>query len=210
MALRIIEDITVPAKEGRALKVNKGQILRIHLIEGQQVGDAAFFNADNPREQFHVGQSWALNVMLGHGTSKALKYFYSKPPWENVMMTVVGDTVQNHFGNCAGRCSRKLMGIRDKLLGPEVKGCQENLAEALLPFGIEGEDINDVFNVFMNVELKPDGRFATQVPQTQAGDYIDLRAEMDIIAALSACPNETNSVNNFRAKPLGMRIYEAA
>ena len=210
MAMRIIEDIVVPARHGRACLVRKGQILRIHLIEGQQVGDCAFINADNPREQFHVGQSWALNVMFGHGNARAPRYFYSKPPWENLMLTVVEDTVKNHFTSCGGRCSLKLLAKRDSLQGPDVRACQENMAEALEPFGITGEDIGDAFNVFMNVEYKNDGSFTVLVPETKAGDYIDLRAEMNVVAAVSACPNDTGPVNNYQAKPLGVQVYKEA
>ena len=123
--MRIVHDIVIPAKHGRACLVKKGQILRIHLVEGQQVGDCAFFNADDPREQFHVGQSWAYAVMLGTGTARAFRDFYSQPPRENVMLTAVADTVKVHFGNCAGRCSTKLLAARDKRVGPEVRSCQE-------------------------------------------------------------------------------------
>jgi uncharacterized protein YcgI (DUF1989 family) len=202
----IVQTILVPARHGAACLVHRGQILRLHLIEGQQVGDCAFFNADDVHEQFHVGQTWALNVMLGTGTARSFKHFYSKPPRENIMLTVVDDTVRNHFGNCGGRCSSKLLERRDKRVN--VRSCQENLAEALKPFGIDGDHIGDIFNVFMNVALEQDGSFAVRAPETQAGDYIDLRAEMNIIAAVSACPNETGPVNNFRAKPLGIEVYE--
>lgn len=208
MQRKIVQSIVVPAKHGGACRVKRGQILRFHLIEGQQVGDCAFFNADDPKEQFHVGQTWAMNVMMGVGNARAFTQFYSKPPRENLMLTVVEDTVKSHFGNCAGRCSTKLLARRDSR--ENVRSCQENLAEALAPFGIAGDDIGDVFNLFMNVEFKPDGGFAIKAPETKAGDYIDLRAEMNIIAAVSACPNENNPVNNFRAKPLGMEVWEMA
>ncbi len=205
MGRRIVEDFVIPAQHGRACRVAKGQILRLHLVEGQQVGDCSFFNADDPREQFHVGQTWAMNVMLGHGTARSFKYFYSKPPRENVMLTTIADTVGAHFGSCGGRCSQKLLATRDGRVG--VRSCQDNLAEALAPFGIAGDDIGDCFNVFMNVEFGADGGFTVKVPQTKAGDYIDLRAEMNIVAAVSACPNSTGPVINFRAKPLGVTIF---
>ena len=205
---RIVEDLVVPARHGIACRVEKGQVLRIHQIEGQQVGDCAFFNADNPREHFHVGQTWALNVMLGHATGQSFRYFYSKPPFENVMLSVVDDTVRAHFGQCGGRCSTRLLALRDGV--ENVRSCQENLAEALVPFGIAGEDIGDCFNVFMNVALTAEGGFEVKVPTTKQGDYIDLQAEMNLIAAISACPNETGPVNNFRAKPLGVTVFAAA
>ena len=31
---------------------------------------------------------------------------------------------------------------------------------------------------------------------------------LPLIAGVSACPNSTNPVNNYRAKPLGITVYE--
>ena len=182
----LISDTIIPARYGRAFEVERGQVLRIYLPEGSQVGDCVFLNAHDYREQFHVGQSWLLNMRLGTGTAKSFKHFYSKPPRENVMLTVVDDTVQNHWGNCGARCSKRLYALQAN--DHDHRSCQENLTEALAPFGIDGDQIIDIFNVFMNVECTPDGRFEISPPTADAGDYIDLRAEMDILAAISACP----------------------
>jgi hypothetical protein len=105
-----------------------------------------------------------------------------------------------------GRCSRRLYQLRDR--DPTHRSCQENLAEALAPHGLTGDDIVDVFNVFMNVELRPDGSFTILPPTARKGDYIELRAEMNILAAVSACPADGNATNDGRAKPLGITIYE--
>jgi len=179
-------------------------VLRIHLVEDRQVGDCCFFNANDRREMFHVGQSWALNVMLGTGNAKSFRHFYSKPPRENVMLTVLEDTVRNHWGNMGGRCSKRLYELRDG--DRDHRSCQENLAEALAPFGVSGDDIVDIFNVFMNVEVRPDGSFTILPPLAKKGDYIDLRAEMDVLAAVSACPADRNATNDGRAKPLGVTV----
>ncbi|MGQ0652698.1 MAG: DUF1989 domain-containing protein [Betaproteobacteria bacterium] len=202
--MRILEDVTIPAGRGQAFLVPRGAVLRIHLVEDSQVGDCCFFNADDHREVFHVGQTWALNVLLGTGTAKSFPHFYSKPPRENRMLTVLEDTVRNHWGNMGGRCSRRLYELRDG--DRSHRSCQENLAEALAPHGLSGDDIVDIFNVFMNVELSPDGTFAIRPPSAKTGDYIDLRAEMNLLAAISACPADRNATNDGRAKPLGVRI----
>ena len=201
---RILEDFVIPAGRGRAFLVPRGAVLRIHLVEDRQVGDCCFFNAGDRREVFHVGQSWALNVMLGTGNAKSFKHFYSKPPRENVMLTVLEDTVRNHWGNMGGRCSKRLYELRDG--DRDHRSCQENLAEALAPFGVSGDDIVDIFNVFMNVEVRPDGSFTILPPSAKKGDYIDLRAEMDVLAAISACPADRNATNDGRAKPLGITV----
>lgn len=202
---KLIEEIVIPARHGRAVVVKKGQVLRIHQITGGQVGDCVFYNAHDYKEWFHVGQSWAINVTVGTGTAKSFQHFYSKPPRENIMLTVVADTVKNHWGNDGGRCSKRLYQLRDGL--SEHRSCQENLTEALAPYGLSGDDVMDVFNVFMNVDLHTDGRFTIKPTEVKKDDYIDLRAEMDVLAAISACPADTSPTNGGKSNPLGLKIF---
>ena len=72
---RSLAEFIIPAREARAFVVPRGAHLRIHLVEDKQVGDCCFFNADDPREVFHVGQTWALNVLLGTGNAKSFRAF---------------------------------------------------------------------------------------------------------------------------------------
>ena len=205
--MRIVEEFIIPARHGRAFVVPRGQVFRIFPMEDGQVGDCVFYNARDHKEWFHVGQSWAINGILGTGTAKSFRHFYSKPPRENVMLTVLEDTYPNHWGNMGGRCSAKLYQLRDNIAAGH-RSCQENLAEALAPHGLSGDDVMDVFNVFMNVELREDGSFTIKPTRVTKNDYIELRAEMDILAAVSACPADTSPTNGGRCRPLGIRIYE--
>ncbi len=201
---RPLTAIEVPAREGRALVVEKGRVLRIRQVVGGQVGDCVFYNANDRREWFHVGQSWATNVICGTGTAKSFKHFYSKPPRENVMLTVLADSYANHWGNMGGRCSARLYERRDGITGH--RSCQENLAEALAPYGLTGDDVMDVFNVFMNVVLEPDGGFRILPTAVGRDDHIDLLAEMDVLAAVSACPADTSPTNAGRSAPLRIEV----
>ena len=203
---RLVAEFVIPARHARAFEVARGQIFRIHQIEGGQVGDCVFYNARDYKEMFHVGQSWAINGILGTGTSKSFKHFYSKPPRENVMLTTVADTVKNHWGNMGGRCSRRLYELRDRTT--DHRSCQENLTEALEPYGLTGDDVFDIFNVFMNVELYPDGSFRMKPTEVDKDDYIDLKAEMDVLAAISACPADTSPTNGGKSAPLGIKIFQ--
>ncbi|MCW5770485.1 MAG: urea carboxylase-associated family protein [Rhodospirillaceae bacterium] len=204
---KIVEEFVIPARHGRAVVVKRGQVLRIHQIEGGQAGDCVFYNANDTKEWFHVGQSWAINGILKTGTAKKFKYFYSKPPRENVMLTVLADTMGDHWGNNAGRCSTKLYQLRDSLA--QHRSCQENLTEALAPHGLTGDDVMDVFNIFMCVDLHPDGSFTMKPSTATKDDYMDLRAEMDVLAAVSACPADTSPTNGGTCKPLGIKIFDS-
>ena len=199
----VLDDI-VPARHARAYEIKKGQVLRIYLVEDTQVGDVVFYNAHDYREWFHVGQSWVLNNDLGNGDGKFFHYFYSKPPRENLMLTVVEDTVKNHFCNLAARCSRRSLELRGR--GSEDRSCQESLEEALEPFGLSGDDIGDIFNIFLNAEVDENGKFDYVASAARKDDYVDLRADMDLLTAVSACPSPT-VVNGYEPKPLGIKIF---
>ena len=206
MTRSIIQDLVIPAGHGAAIEVKQGQVLRIYQVEGKQVADCTFFNAHDHREVFHVGQTWILNVDLGTGTAKRYRHLYSKPPRENVMLTVMEDTVGAHWGNCGARCSKRLYELREH--DSDHRSCQENLTEALAPYGLTGDDIGDVFNCFLNVDLHADGGFEIKPPTAEKGDHIDLLAEMDILSAISACPSDRVATNDFRIKSLGVQVLD--
>jgi len=87
--------------------------------------------------------------------------------------------------------------------------CQENLAEALKPYGLGAHEVPDVFNMFMNACIDEKGMIYIGPPTAKKGDYMDLRAEMDILCAISACPDDTSVCNNHKPKPVGVKIFSA-
>ena len=203
-SMKLVEETVIPTGRGHALVVPKGQVLRIFLVEDTQVGDCVFYNADDHREYWHCGQSWGINATLGTGNARRFKYFYSKPPRENLMLTVVQDTVGNHWGNMSGRCSRMLY---ERWGYGAHRSCQQNLEEALEPFRISPDEVYDVFNVFMNAGMDGDGNFTIETTTAKKGDFIDLRAEMNILAGISACPDDKMPTNGGSCKPLGLKVF---
>ena len=190
-ALEIVNQFTIPAREGRAVVVGKGQVLRIHQIVGGQVGDCVFYNADDRREWFHVGQSWATNVILGTGTSKSFKHFYSKPPRENAMLTTVADTYANHWGNMGGRCSTKLYERRDRL--GEHRSCQENLTRGARPLGAQRRRGDGRVQRLHERRARRQGRVHDPPHHGGRGRlYRTCGRKMNVLAAVSACPADTS------------------
>lgn len=206
MSYTLVQDFVIPASYAKAFSISKGQILRIYLPEGKQVGDCVFYNAHDYKEVFHTGQTWALNMQLHTGNAKSYKHLYSKPPRENVMLTVIEDTVKNHWGNQGARCTARLYALRDGEEGH--RNCQDNLAEVLAEYGISSDDIIDIFNVFMNVNMDSQGNYSLEPTTANKGDYIDLRADMDLLAAVSACPSDNTPINEFVPKSLGIQIFD--
>ena len=198
-------EIVIPAGKGAAFTIPKDRVCRIVALEGEQCLDAVFLNARDHRERFHAWFSYSFNCKLGTGNAFYCGTLFSGPPWERAMLTVLEDTVKQHFVPCGGRCSPMIYRLRDGV--DEHASCQQNLAEALAPYGIGAHEVPDVFNMFMHAGIGPDGLIYIRPPKSRKGDYMDLRAEMDVLCAISACPDDKSACNDHRPKPVGVRIF---
>tara|TARA_B110000090_G_scaffold210097_1_gene270046 strand:- start:7895 stop:8545 length:651 start_codon:yes stop_codon:yes gene_type:complete len=214
MAGNIIEDIVVPRCSGKTMKVNKGQVFRVIANEGKQVADLTFLNASNYKEHFAGEHSAVLNSMQGTGGYYRLSKLYSKPPYENVMATVINDRVGDgarggeragHFMMC--HCSSRLL---EHLGKPGIRTCSDNFADAFREIGLNQEDTYDqtIFNVWMQSWIGEDGGMCSAPPLAERDDTIDFLAEMDLIAVISVCPDETSPCNDFKAKALRFQVLE--
>jgi uncharacterized protein YcgI (DUF1989 family) len=56
----------------------------------------------------------------------------------------------------------------------------------------------------MNVEVSPAGVLKILPPRSKAGDYLELRAEIDLVVGLTACSAEMS--NNYRFKPIEFEL----
>jgi urea carboxylase-associated protein 1 len=199
-AKRVLRDETIAPAGHFAAEIRKGQVLRIVDVEGQQVADLVTVNARNLAEKMSVMNTINLNKQVFPRVGYVLYSDEASP-----MMTIIADTCGVH-DMLAGACSRytneRRYGIKDS------KNCRDNLAAALVPWGIGWKDVPFNMNVFMNCPIGSDGNWSIQVPKSKAGDYIDFRAEMDVVAAFSNCPQVHNACNAFRLKPLRAVVYE--
>ena len=187
--------------------MNRGQLLRTAQVEGAQTGDLLIINAHDYKEHFHVGTSLELNLSEGIGDMRHLTKLYSQPSRENVMLTVVKDTTKVHYAWSSARCSPRIYELRYHSKVPPHRSCQTNLAEVIAPYGISADDVSDVYNLFMNVEVEG-ARTVFRPPVATKDDYVDFKAEMDLLVALSSCPSDLGIVNSGKIKPLKMLVFE--
>jgi uncharacterized protein YcgI (DUF1989 family) len=182
---------------GTAFELRAGQQLRVIDVEGEQVADFIAFNAADKTEWLSSGRSidYANRIYLTKGD--VLYSNRSRP-----MLTIVEDDVGRH-DFLLTPCSPETFQIIYKNTQPHPS-CFANLAEHLAPFGIAPDSIPTTFNIFMNVEIDAAGALKILPPLSKAGDSILLRAEINLIAGLTACSAEMS--NNYRFKPIGYEI----
>ena len=67
--------------------------------------------------------------------------------------------------------------------------------------GLEEPETPSPLNLFMNIPWTPDGELSWEEPVSTPGSYILLRAEMDLVIAFSACPQDILPINGRVGKP---------
>jgi uncharacterized protein len=58
----------------------------------------------------------------------------------------------------------------------------------------------------MNTPALPDGTIDWRPAETKAGDHVVLRAELDLILAVSACPQDIVAINEKNPSPIAIEL----
>lgn len=185
-AVNVIEKQT-----GKAFILKKDETLTVIDPEGQQVSDMVLFNANDYNEKLSSGKSldFEESILLTKGN-----HLWSNR--SNKMIKIIEDTNgRNDF--LLAPCSKETFEIMYDYEGYHPS-CLENLHTNLKPFGISIDDIPTAFNIFMNVQFNKNGKLAVLPPSSTAGDYIQFKAEMDLLVCLTACSAEDSNGGSFK------------
>jgi len=179
--------------------VKQGQTLRITDLEGQQVADFVAWKHGDPEEyQDVVYTNFANNSWkIGAGNSLFSNHMHK-------MWTITEDDCEVHYMG-GGFCSRDLYIFEGN---PPQDGCRDRLQREVLKHDMTPLHLREVscFNIFMNVVYEPDGTWGIRPPTSRPGDHIDLRAEMDLLWAVSVCDDPWS--NGEKPSPMRFELYD--
>ncbi|NTI25062.1 urea carboxylase-associated family protein [Rhizobium rhizogenes] len=189
----------VPASHGRAFTMHAGQFAVITNSHGNQVVDTWAISADDPSDIMSMDHTRSVNSniffkqgMSAVGTSR-LK-----------MLTLVEDSAALAHDTLLCPCNSVLY----RELGCEEghRSCSGNFHEALAEKDIALSFTPASLNLFMNVPVEGDGTVERLPPASQPGDRIVLRAEMDLLLVLSACPQDITITNGAARTPKDVAV----
>lgn len=180
----VLEDVVVAARGGWSGRLETGEHLRLIDLEGQQAIDFLCYNAEDPVERYHMPNTIKIprNILLGAGS--VLRSSLARP-----MMTIVEDSCGGH-DTIFGCCSFEVDQVRYGRTNAEC--CQRTFERELARHGVGPEHVVPNVNFFMSVPVSPDGSAEIAPSASKPGDFVDLRAEMPILAVLSNCAEALN------------------
>jgi uncharacterized protein YcgI (DUF1989 family) len=215
-----IAEVLVPPRDACAFAVPAGHFFRIVSIEGPQVGDLNLWNAHDLSERFFSGKTRALHathLTAGHR-------LWSSLPALRPLATITEDTLGWYGFDADGAGVHDVIGTRcDPYTNMLLKGavyhhcCHSNLTRALaaargLPLSEAERHVHDVLNVFMCTGFTRDThQYFMKASPVRPGDFIEFFAEIDLLAALSACPGgdcgQSHSDDVAVCHPLKVEIF---
>jgi uncharacterized protein YcgI (DUF1989 family) len=181
----------IPARQGRAVRLAKGQRIKLVNTHGSQVVDTWAFAAADLGEFMSMEHTrpTLLGIMPKVGT--AMLSNRRRP-----ILTLLEDSSPGIHDTLIAACDR----YRYELLGHKGyhESCTENLQRAMAALGLTPPEVPCPLNMWMNIPVRSDGSLGFEPTVAKPGDHVLLRAEMDLIAVFSACPMDITPVNGLK------------
>lgn len=199
-----LKSFVVEAGEPFIHEIRKGQTVRIVDLEGNQAVDTLFYNADNYADRYSAQDTIREqgNIYLTAGT----KLISTEG---NVLLTITADTCGRH-DTLGGACSPESNMVRYAIEKRSMHACRQSFLKAIQhwKYGLEKKDITSNINFFMNVPVTPEGKLTFADGVSDAGKYVELRAEMDVVILISNCPQLNNPCNAYNPTPVQVLIWD--
>jgi urea carboxylase-associated protein 1 len=194
----------IPAGEPWLHEVRKGQYFRIVDLKGNQAVDTLFYNAhdysdrysaqDTIRQQRNIYLTTGTRLMSAGGT---------------VLLTIVADTCGRH-DTLGGACANESNMVRYAIDKRYMHACRSSFLKGIIDWdhGMTKRDITSNINFFMNVPVTPDGKLTFEDGISDPGKYVEMRAETDVLVAISNCPQLNNPCNAYDPTPVQVLIWD--
>ncbi len=200
----------LPSGKHWSMRMRRGTSLRlIDKTGGANVG-ILFYNPENLLERYNAPDSLkcqhTFKLTQGH-------CLYSD--MGRIFCAITDDSFGWHdtvSGNSNAALVEKKWGKRD--YQTERNNWKQNGTDAFLveaaKYGLNKQDLAANLNVFSKIEPDDEGALNYSAQQSKAGDFIELRFEMDTLVLLHTCPHPLNPSATYPEFEVEYQILQSA
>ena len=191
--------LDVPACGALAVRLDRGQQVRVIDVEGGQVADVFAFAADDAGEYLSASHTRTATSRLFPRVGEDFVTNRRRP-----ILAFIADTSPGVHDMLIAACDP----ARYQLLGAtEHASCADNLRKALHDHRFPADTVPQPVNLFMNIPVSA-GELSWLPAMSRAGDAVSFEALMPCLFAVSACPMDLNSINGERPTGLVLEVTE--
>lgn len=190
--------------------LKRGTALRITDMEGGANAGAIFYNFEMPVERFNMP-----DTLKAQHIARLTKGFVLYSDMGRILCSVTEDSVGWHdpIGGCS---NASLVRARygEASYQDRRNDCHKNAKDSFLielaKYGLDARDMVACVNFFSKVQVADDGAMKFISGNSTAGDYVELRAEMNVLTILNTCqhPLDPNPAYAPKAVHLSVRRVE--
>lgn len=195
-----ITRVAVPARQGRAVQVGAGNLVRVSSPEGAQVGDLFAVVSGDPAEHLSAAHTRGHVNRLFPRVGEQFVTTLRRP-----ILTLAGDTSPGRHDMLIPACDP----ARYRGLGHPGwhASCAENLATAARDVGVEITTVPQPVNVFMDITPNAEGDLEWRSSPAAPGATVTFRAELDCVVIVSACPQDLVGINGHDTGPMTIEVH---
>jgi len=203
-----VADETVPPGAYWSRVVRRGQTLRIVDADGAGAASLLALNADQPSERFNAPDTTKIQNTIFVTTGRVLFSDLGR-----VLLSVTADSSGHHdtlagFGDAVTTAAKYGPGRYLELRNDYHRNARDNLVAALGRHGLDRRDVVATFNLFAGVTVGPNGSLDWVEGAQRPGAGVDLRAEMNVLAVLSATPHVLDPSPEYRPGRLQVTVWQ--
>jgi hypothetical protein len=201
----VLFDLTVAAGDGWIGEVPAGGRLRVTDLEGNQAVDTLFYDAHDYANRYS-----AVDTIREQGAVYLTTGSVLRSVDGDALATIVADTCGRH-DTVGGACSQESNVVRYGEHTRHQHACRATFLRQAIGWGrgLDKRDLTHNINFFMNVPLTPDGGLTFEDGVSAPGKYVELRAERDLLALVSNCPQLNNPCNGYHPTPIRLTGWAA-
>jgi len=174
----IINREQVPAGWYTTVRLHRGEALRIIDEAGTSSVSLIGWRSEDMSERINCADT--VKVQWSAAISKGRVILTDMG---RVLLSVIEDTSGAHDLLVGGSTAASTAAT----FGTATRNTHDNFLAAASKIGLGLRDIPPCATFFAPVSVDPDGRFVWNAARKRAGDFVDLRAEMNLVLALSNC-----------------------
>jgi urea carboxylase-associated protein 2 len=190
--------------------LKRGTRLRITDLEGGANVAALFYNFECPVERFNLP-----DTLKAQHTARLTTGHVLFSDMGRILCSIVEDSVGWHdpLGGIANAEEVEAQfGIAryQEYRNEYHKNAYESFLVELGKWGLGPRDLIANVNFFSRVDVARDGAMYFHERNSKPGDYVDLRAEMNVLTILNTCQHPLDSAAHYDPKPVHLSIHRAA
>jgi uncharacterized protein YcgI (DUF1989 family) len=203
LSLETVRRDIIPPKGRWASELRAGQFIKVTDPCGKQAADFWAFNAEDVYEHLSAAHTrvWVNRLCPVSGES-----FHTNR--RRPILQLIADTCGVHdlITPACDEDRYRLYGVQS-----EHPSCGDNLKLAVAPwFKTTRFFVPQPFNMFMYCPVGPNGSVVNGPNPSKPGDYVVLKAWINCLVAISACPQEFNNAAGWYPTEIAVEILEAS